>query len=132
MHHTTSSVCSTEGVPLFRLIGSLVLIGALSVAAGQMSDVTSSLPPTAAPCSEGAILAPFTGPQYVTLVARYDCVGNYGYLWATIGTGARAVSVTEVVVFDEQRRSWSIANRSVVCSPSVLPPLIYRQGCFSN
>jgi len=40
--------------------------------------------------------------------------------------------VTEVEHFDTTSARWRLVSRSVDCKATILPSVIYHQGCFSN
>lgn len=109
----------------------LVLSLGLLVAASRASATVSS-PPESDLCSAAALSAALTGALRVVGVSGFGCASGWAYLWATVGTGAAEVSVTEVLDYDRANATWRIANRGSVCTPQTLPALVYRQGCFSN
>lgn len=100
----------------------------------SVSRVTSSGAKFAlqTPCSASSLSAPFSGPLPITQVTNYGCEDGWGFLWATIGNGAHAVGVTEVVRYDAGNGRWTVAKRLRVCSPRIMPRDIYLLGCFSN
>lgn len=114
-----------------RLVLSFAVVALLVTAA---SGARESRAPQyrAGECSGPSLSAAFTGALLVSDVASYACEDDWAYLWATVGSGAHAVGVTEVLHFDVTRDVWRVSSRLKVCSPRVLPTLIYRQGCFSN
>ena len=112
------------------LLSALLLIGSVAAVAHVWQSATASI--DAGPCVPEALSAPFTGPLELQSIQHYGCEGNWAFVWATVGTGAHEIGVTEVLAYDEQRGQWTFANRAVVCKPSTLPPLVYHEGCFSN
>jgi hypothetical protein len=118
-------------VKVLRIISSLVVLAALVLAANGARETTTPIE-SASMCSPRSLSAPFTGAERVTEVASYGCEGGWAYLWATIGSGADAVGVTEVLRANESMTYWIVVSRLKVCKPGVMPNYIYRQGCFSN
>lgn len=116
---------------LFRWIGSVLIAAALCVCVARPHE-TSVTAPLQTPCSVQSLSAAFTGPEFITQVAAYACEDGWAYMWATIGNGAHAIGVTEVLHFDVAEQRWKLSLRATVCSPKVLPHYIYEQGCFSN
>ena len=113
------------------MVLSLLVVAALVVAASRPRE-TSSFAPLETPCSASALSAPFTGPLPVTAVADYACEDGWAYMWATIGSGAHAIGVTEVLHFDVAQQRWRVSLRGKVCSPRIMPHYIYERGCFSD
>ena len=113
------------------LFGAGLLVLALVLAASHARATTTSAP-VAAECSVEALTASLSGGEPLVSVAGYACEGPWAYLWATFGSGASAVSTTNVFRFDATTGRWFVTPRIQVCQPSVLPSFIYKRGCFSN
>lgn len=86
----------------------------------------------AAPCSASQLSAAYRGPLHVDSVENFGCVGNWAFLWATIGSGVQEVSVTEVLQYDARTSAWHNAPRLRYCGHGVLPHYVDRWGCHSN
>ncbi len=112
----------------FRLLACAVVLAALIVFAAKPSSSASSFPPSP-PCTAAALSAPYHG---VDSVSSFGCVGDYGYLWATVGTGPAEVSVTELLYYDATTSEWENALRANDCEGSTLPPYIEQRACNSN
>ncbi len=116
---------------LFRLVTSALLISAFVVATVHVSTTLRSAPPEV-PCTTGALAAPFTGPLHLRSIDGFGCEGRWAYTWATVGTGIQSVGVTEVLRFNTAQHRWQFASRQIDCKATILPTVVYRQGCFSN
>jgi hypothetical protein len=116
---------------LTRLLVATVLLAALVVA--SVYTTSSSISPTvAAPCTSSALGGAFAGQFKLTSIQQYGCEGEWAYAWATVGTGEEAIGVTQVMHFERAAQRWVLVSRERDCKASILPSVIYRQGCFSN
>jgi hypothetical protein len=109
----------------------IALLAALGVGVTKTSCVASAFP-VVAPCSSSALSVPYSGPLRVTSVDSFGCVGTWAYLWATVGTGVRAIGVTEVLHYDTTTASWRNASRLTYCNHKLLPTYVEFWGCNSN
>ena len=115
----------------WRLVLAAAVIAALAVLSFQTSSTsTTAAPPI--PCTTDALGEGFSSQMHLTSFQNYGCEGHWAYAWATIGTGEHAIGVTEVLSFNTKDDKWSIVSRLTDCKASILPNVIYRQGCFSN
>ncbi len=112
------------------LLGAVVAV-ALGYTAASASCVRATMPEST-PCVSSALAQPFRGPLPLTQMVNYGCVGPWAFVWATLGTGLRAVGVTEVLYFDHSSATWRFASRSAVCGNGTLPARIDALGCHSN
>jgi hypothetical protein len=116
---------------IFRLVAAAVILVTLVVLSfGATSSATAAAPPV--PCTTTALGQAFDGQFHLSSIQDYGCEGEWAYVWATVGTGEQAIGVTEVLAFDTTGQRWAIASRSTDCKASILPSVIYHQGCFSN
>ncbi len=88
--------------------------------------------PESTPCYPGALAGAFHGPLALSQMVNYGCEGSWAFVWATIGRGARAIGVTEVLYFNRHGSDWRFVQRAVVCSDATLPARIEAKGCHSN
>lgn len=114
-----------------RALFGVVVALALSATAASASCVRTTMPEST-PCVSGALAAPFRGQLVLTQLVNYGCVGPWAFVWATVGTGVRAVGVTEVLYFDHTSARWRFASRSAFCGNGTLPARIDALGCHSN
>ncbi|HVA53274.1 MAG TPA: hypothetical protein VNF05_07145 [Acidimicrobiales bacterium] len=114
-----------------RPVSVVVLLAALGAGVSKTTSV-SAVFPVSAPCNASAMAAPFRGPLKVQSVASFGCVESWGYLWATVGTGAHEVGVTEVVRYYGATRRWRSASRLKYCNHHLLPAYVEFWGCNSN
>jgi hypothetical protein len=114
-----------------RLVLCAVVIAALAVL--SFRTTSSSATVTAqVPCDTTALGQGFEGQFHLSSIQNYGCEGEWAFVWATVGTGVHAIGVTEVLAFKTVTQRWSIVSRAVDCKASILPNVVYRQGCFSN
>lgn len=116
---------------ILRALLVLALFAGTGVVATHTTATSSPLV-IEAPCDASALSAAFSGPLMISSVQNYGCENGWAFLWATIGTGAHAIGVTEIVRYDQPTDKWRVAKRETVCSPRILPHDIYELGCFSN
>jgi hypothetical protein len=116
---------------LTRLAAAIVLLAALVVASFH-ATARSQPSPDAAPCTSAALGGAFTGHFVLTSMQKFGCEGEWAYAWATVGTGQQAIGVTQVMHYDRATQKWVFVSRESDCKSSILPSVIYRQGCFSN
>jgi hypothetical protein len=116
---------------MIRLVASALLLAALVVASIH-TTATATRPPFAVPCSASSLAGAFAGPLQLDSIDHFGCEGSWAFTWATIGTEPHKVGVTEVLHFNTVTSRWNFASRATVCKPEVLPPDVYRLGCFSN
>ncbi len=114
-----------------RLAATALLLVALVVASVH-TTATSAQPPFAVPCSVSSLGAAFAGPMQLDSIDNFGCQGSWAFTWATIGTEPHKIGVTEVLHFNAASSRWTFASRATVCKPEILPPVVYRLGCFSN
>ena len=114
-----------------RLVASALLLVALVVASIH-TTATATQPPFAIPCSTSSLAVAFAGPLVLDSIDHFGCEGSWAFTGATIGTEPHQVGVTEVLHFSAVTSRWDFASRATVCKPEVLPPDVYRLGCFSN
>jgi len=118
-------------VKSLRVIGVVVLLVVLVVSA-TTTTARSSARLIAAPCNASLLAAPYHGPLKVRSVNSFGCVGDWAYLWATIGSGVQEISVTEVLHYHPATSSWKNASRLRYCGHHLLPNYVDRWGCHSN
>ncbi|HUY43098.1 MAG TPA: hypothetical protein VMU98_04970 [Acidimicrobiales bacterium] len=114
-----------------RGLVAVLLLAGLVVSASAVSCHRSTMPEST-PCFPAALARAFHGPLALTRLDSYGCQGSWAYAWATIGSGARAVGVTEVLFFDSRTSHWRFAQRAAVCGNATLPERIDSLGCHSN
>jgi hypothetical protein len=115
----------------FRLVVAAIVLVTLVVLSFR---ATSSDAPAAAPvpCTTATLGQAFAGQFHLSSIQNYGCEGQWAFVWATVGTGEQAIGVTEVLNFSSGAQRWSIVSRATDCKASILPSVVYRQGCFSN
>lgn len=120
-------------MPWYRAVAAALLLAGLG-AATAAPTVTSShrVLPLAVDCSASALSAPYSGPLKVRSVASFGCEGRFAYLWATVGTGAEEIGVTEVLRYDTRTHEWVNALRATYCTDHRLPAYVKYWGCNSN
>ncbi|HWD95829.1 MAG TPA: hypothetical protein VG246_05355 [Acidimicrobiales bacterium] len=111
-----------------RLLACVVLLGALVVLVTKPSS-SASIFPQAAPCTADNLTAPYHDVDSVT---SFGCVGDYAYLWATIGTEPAEIGVTDLLVYNTKAGAWENAVRANYCTGDALPAYIKQQACNSN
>lgn len=116
---------------IFRLVASILIL-VFSVVVIAKVRAQAQAPLAQVPCGVTSLGAAFTSGEALQSVSQYGCEGEWAYMWATIGTGPGEVGVTEVLHYDALSGAWRLAQRQYVCKPTILPSVIYRQGCFSN
>ena len=114
-----------------RGLFAVLLLAGLVVSANEAWYQRASMPEST-PCFPAALAGAFHGPLALTHLDNYGCEGSWAFAWATIGSGARAVGVTEVLYFDSRSSHWRFAQRAVVCGTATLPARIDALGCHSN
>lgn len=114
-----------------RAVLGVVVVVALGATAASASCVRATMPEST-PCVSSALAAPFRGPLVLTQIVNYGCEGPWAFVWATVGTGLRAVSVTEVLYFDRTSAKWRFVSRAAVCGNGTLPARVDALGCHSN
>lgn len=113
-----------------RLVGSALLLGALAAAVTRTTSSAANA--SEAHCTQVELAAAFDGQLQLDSFQKFGCVDGWAFTWATVGSGQSEVSVTEVLQFLPIEQRWMLVTRQFDCTPDVLPPSIYRQGCFSN
>jgi hypothetical protein len=108
----------------------LVIVALVILSFRTTTHSSSAAPPI--PCTTSALGQAFEGQFHLASVQNFGCEGTWAYVWATVGTGEQAIGVTEVLAFHATSDRWSIVSRAVDCKASILPSVIYHQGCFSN
>jgi hypothetical protein len=116
---------------LTRLTVAIVLLAALVVASFHTTSRSYSSP-VVAPCTSSALAGAFSAQFKLTSIQKFGCEGEWAYAWATVGTGEQAIGVTQVMHFDQASQQWVFVSRGRDCKASILPSVVYRQGCFSN
>jgi hypothetical protein len=114
-----------------RLLATLALVVALAVIGARATSSTSPSP-SAVPCTAAAIGRAFDGALSLRTLDNYGCSGAFAFAWATVGSGAAEVSLTEVLRFDASAARWRLASRARYCHRSTLGGYVYRRGCLSN
>ena len=115
----------------FRLIVAVLVLAAL-VALSFRATSSSASAPAQVPCTTSALGRAFDGQFHLSSIQNYGCEGDWAFTWATVGTGEQAIGVTEVLSYNPTTQQWTLVSRSVDCKASILPTIVYRQGCFSN
>jgi len=116
---------------LFRLVVAVLVLAALVVLSFRTTSSSASAVPQI-PCTTTALGQAFDGQFHLSSIQNYGCEDDWAYVWATVGTGEQAIGVTEVLVYNATTQRWAIVSRSADCKASILPSVVYRQGCFSN
>ncbi len=116
---------------LVRLVAAAAILIALVVLSFHATCTTASAVPPV-PCTTTALGAAFDGQFHLASIQNYGCEAQWAYVWATVGTGEEAIGVTEVLAYDARSARWAIVSRATDCKATILPSVIYRQGCFSN
>lgn len=116
---------------LVRLVAAAAILIALVVLSFQATCTTASAVPPV-PCTTTALGTAFDGQFHLASIQNYGCEAQWAYVWATVGTGEEAIGVTEVLAYDARSARWAIVSRATDCKATILPSVIYRQGCFSN
>jgi hypothetical protein len=115
-----------------RTAGAVVLVVAGLIVVTNHATQSSQTFPVAVPCNASAISAPYTGPFTVRSVQSFGCVGQWAYLWATVGKGVQEIGVTEIVHYEPATLSWHNASRLHYCVKHRLPRYVQYWGCNSN
>jgi hypothetical protein len=115
----------------FRLAAAAVVVVALVVLSFRTTSSTASAVPPV-PCTTSALGQAFHGQFHLSSIQNYGCEDEWAYVWATVGSGEEAIGVTEVLAFTTASQRWHIVSRATDCKASILPRVVYRQGCFSN
>jgi hypothetical protein len=111
-------------------IALLVLAAMVVLSLRTTSSAALADPPV--PCTTSALAQAFDGQFHLSSIQDYGCEGEWAYVWATVGTGEEAIGVTEVLAYDAASARWAFVSRATDCKATILPSVIYRQGCFSN
>jgi hypothetical protein len=111
-----------------RVAGGLVLLAGLAFGVSQASCTERAAAPIV-PCTASAISSAY---REVDSVQSFGCVGQYAYLWATVGHGEGEIGVTEVAYYDLDTSSWRNASRAHYCVDHRLPTYVQFWGCNSN
>ena len=112
------------------VIAVLVLVALVVLSLRTTSSAASANPPV--PCTTAALGQAFDGEFHLSSIQNYGCEGEWAYAWATVGTGQEAIGVTEVLAYNESSAKWALVSRATDCKATILPSVIYHQGCFSN
>jgi len=112
------------------VIAVLVLVALVVLSLRTTSSAASANPPV--PCTTAALGQAFDGEFHLSSIQNYGCEGEWAYAWATVGTGQDAIGVTEVLAYNESSAKWALVSRATDCKATILPSVIYHQGCFSN
>lgn len=109
-----------------------MIVIALVVLSFRATSSETTLAPQV-PCSPSAFAVAFGGgAMKLSSVQMYGCEGRWAFVWATVGSGIHAIGVTEVLNYDVAADHWRLVSRLHECKASILPRVVYRQGCFSN
>jgi hypothetical protein len=108
----------------------LVLVALVVLSFRTTSSSASAVPPV--PCTTASLGQAFDGQFHLSSIQNYGCEGSWAFVWATVGTGEQAIGVTEVLSYSPSAQRWAIVSRATDCKASILPSVVYRQGCFSN
>jgi hypothetical protein len=114
-----------------RAAGAVVVALALALVVSQSSCRAKSFP-VLGPCTASAIAAPYHGPLAVDSVQSFGCVGQWAYLWATVGSGQEEIGVTEVLHYDFATSRWANVSRLHYCVDHRIPTYVKFWGCNSN
>jgi hypothetical protein len=115
----------------FRLVVAVLVPAALVVLSFRTTSISASAVPQV-PCTTTALGEAFGGQFHLSSIQNYGCEGDWAFVWATVGTGEHAIGVTEVLAYNSTTQRWAFVSRSVDCKATILPSIVYRQGCFSN
>jgi hypothetical protein len=116
---------------ILRLALAALVVAALAVLSFRTtSSAVTAAPPI--PCDTAALGQGFEGQFHLSSIQNFGCEGEWAFVWATVGTGVEAIGVTEVLNFKAATQRWAIVSRALDCKASILPSVVYRQGCFSN
>jgi hypothetical protein len=116
---------------LVRLAAAALALIALVVLSFRTTCTTSVAAPPV-PCTTSSLGRAFDGQFHLASIENYGCEGTWAYVWATVGTGEQAIGVTQVLLYEPRFSRWVIVPRTTYCKSTILPSVIYRQGCFSN
>ena len=116
---------------LSRLVLAVAVLAALVVLSLRTTSSAASAE-APVPCTTAALARAFDGQFHLSSIQNYGCEGEWAYVWATVGTGEDAIGVTEVLAYDAKSARWALVSRALDCKATILPSVIYRQGCFSN
>jgi hypothetical protein len=116
---------------LSRVVVAVVVLAALIVLSLRTTSEFAA-PEAPVPCTTSALGHAFRGQFHLASIQNYGCEGQWAYVWATVGTGEEAIGVTEVLAYTTTSGQWALVSRAVDCKASILPSVIYHQGCFSN
>ncbi|MGC2485533.1 MAG: hypothetical protein WA359_04730 [Acidimicrobiales bacterium] len=111
-----------------RGAGAVVLVAGLAYGVSQVTCTERAAAPVVA-CNASAISSAY---REVDSVQSFGCVGQYAYLWATVGHGEGEIGVTEVAYYDLATSAWENASRSHYCVQHRLPSYVQYWGCNSN
>ena len=111
-------------------VAALVVIALVVLSFQTTSRSASAVPPV--PCTTASLGQAFGGQFHLSSIQNYGCEGSWAFVWATVGTGEQAIGVTEVLAYSSSAQRWAIVSRATDCKASILPSVVYRQGCFSN
>ncbi len=115
----------------FRLAVAGLVVAALVVLSFRAtSSSASAVPPV--PCTTATLGQAFEGQFHLASIQNFGCEGPWAFVWATVGTGEEAIGVTEVLHYGSAAQRWALVSRATDCKASILPNVVYRQGCFSN
>jgi hypothetical protein len=117
-----------------RVLAALGILAALGVGTANVSCTTRTFPQSV-PCNASALSSAYGGASSedsVDSVQSFGCVGNWAYLWATIGKGVAEIGVTDVLHYDDTTSRWQNASRVRYCMHHLLPAYVEYWGCNSN
>jgi hypothetical protein len=115
----------------FRLTVAVLVLAALVVLSFRTTSSSASAVPQV-PCTTSALGQAFDGQFHLSSIQNFGCEVDWAFVWATVGTGEQAIGVTEVLAYNTTTQRWAFVSRSVDCKATILPSVVYRQGCFSN
>jgi hypothetical protein len=115
-------------VKWIRVVAVVVIVAALAFFVSQPTCSRRAFP-SAVACNASAISAAY---QQVDSVQSFGCVGQFSYLWATVGKGEGEIGVTEVAHYDLATSSWKNLSRLHYCVDHRLPSYVQFWGCNSN
>ena len=81
---------------LSRLVLAVAVLAALVVLSLRTTSSAASAE-APVPCTTAALARAFDGQFHLSSIQNYGCEGEWAYVWATVGTGAHAIGVTEVL-----------------------------------
>jgi hypothetical protein len=113
-----------------RFVIAVLLIAALLALSFRTTSHSESAAPVI-PCTTSTLGEAFQHPTLAS-IQNFGCESHWAHVWATVGRGFGQIGVTEVLHYDATAQHWLIVSRAADCKASILPSVIYHQGCFLN